>query len=127
MSDHQDDDTYTAFVGARRLAGGPLGPVSTAVQAEAARGATHIVILSDRTGQTIDPASIATAGATDRPGRGRPKLGVTAREVTLLPRESRANARTNDEHSESALREASRLAKGRLLDRGGRQGPALTA
>jgi hypothetical protein len=86
MSEHQDEDTYTAFVGARRLAAGPLGPVSAAVQAEAARGATHIVILSDRTGQTVDPAAIATAGAAERPGRGRPKLGVTAREVTLLPR-----------------------------------------
>lgn len=86
MSDHQGDDTYTAFVGARRLAAGPIGPVSAAAQAEAARGATHIVILSDRTGRTVDAADVEPTTPAERPGRGRPKLGVTAREVTLLPR-----------------------------------------
>lgn len=86
MSDHQYDETYTAFVGTRRLAAGAIGPVSAAAQAEAARGATHIVILSDSTGRTVDPAEREAVAPTERPGRGRPKLGVTAREVTLLPR-----------------------------------------
>jgi len=31
-------------------------------------------------------SSLASTGSPAKPGRGRPKLGVTAREVTLLPR-----------------------------------------
>lgn len=84
MSDQDSDDTYTAFVGTRCLARGPLALVTAAVQAEADTGAAHIVILSDRSGRTIDPAT--THSRTEKPARGRPKLGVTAREVTLLPR-----------------------------------------
>ena len=98
---------FTAFVGAQRLAAGPLAEVAIAVMQASRRPAAPIIIFSDATGQPIDldlrgtereiiarlpqPASPAdveaeeTASAEPR-GRGRPKLGVVAREVTLLPR-----------------------------------------
>ena len=61
-----------------------------------------ILIFDDATGQQIDldlrgddeevlarlaPTGIEAAGLSGPRGRGRPKLGVTAREVTLLPRQ----------------------------------------
>jgi hypothetical protein len=100
MTDH-----FTAFEGQRRLAAGALADVALAVKrAEQERPADPIVIFSDATGRAVDldlrgdadailarlprPASaIAEAAAQSEPrGRGRPKLGVVAREVTLLPR-----------------------------------------
>ncbi|WP_304171452.1 DUF2239 family protein [Phenylobacterium aquaticum] len=87
MSVNQDAETYTAFSGARRLVSGPLAIASAAAQAEAEAGATHLVILSDQTGRAVDPAATPQAPSPqEKPARGRPKLGVTAREVTLLPR-----------------------------------------
>jgi len=97
---------FTAFMGPQRLAAGPLAEVAIAVMQASRRPATPLIIIfSDATGQPIDldlrgtereiiarlpqPASPAetdeTASAEPR-GRGRPKLGVVAREVTLLPR-----------------------------------------
>ena len=102
MADH-----FTAFEGPRRLAAGALADVALAVkQAEEQRRAEPIVIFSDATGRAIDldlrgdaetilerlpkpsPASAAAEMKTqiEPRGRGRPKLGVVAREVTLLPR-----------------------------------------
>lgn len=82
----KDDDTYTAFAGARWIASGPLAAVSAAAKAEADAGAAHIAILSDRTGRSLDVGATPAPTAPEKPARGRPKLGVTAREVTLLPR-----------------------------------------
>jgi len=102
MADH-----FTAFEGQRRLAAGGLADVALAVKhAEQRRTAEPILIFSDATGRAIDldlrgdteavlarlakpPAAGATAEAaspSEPRGRGRPKLGVVAREVTLLPR-----------------------------------------
>ena len=102
MADH-----FTAFEGERRLAAGGLADVALAVKhAEQRRTAEPILIFSDATGRAIDLdlrgdteavlarlAKPAAAGATaeaaspsEPRGRGRPKLGVVAREVTLLPR-----------------------------------------
>lgn len=89
--------TYTAFSGVRRLARGSLAEVTTVVRAALADGAGSLVILEDESGRTVDfdprmdpQSSIGAVAqptlATTRPGRGRPRLGVTAREVTLLPR-----------------------------------------
>jgi hypothetical protein len=98
---------FTAFVGPMRLAAGPLAEVAIAVMQASRRPASPpIIIFSDATGQPIDldlrgterdviarlpkPASPPDAGAEEASagprGRGRPKLGVVAREVTLLPR-----------------------------------------
>ncbi|MGJ4890383.1 DUF2239 family protein [Bradyrhizobium sp. HKCCYLRH3099] len=94
-------DTYTAFAGHTRIATGPLPKVALVLK-HAAPATEPVIIFSDRTGQPIDldlrgsdrdilarlPAD-AGAAAQQLPseprGRGRPKLGVVAREVTLLP------------------------------------------
>lgn len=88
----------TAFSGTDRLAQGPLTEVALAVMAAlAADSAARILVFDDSTGRVIDldlrgsDADIrarltpAAEGVPAR-GRGRPKLGVVAREVTLLPR-----------------------------------------
>ena len=82
--------TWTAFAGLHRLASG--GPAEVAVAALAA--GAGVLVFDDRTGGVVDLRLRGTAeevAARYRPaeaprGRGRPKLGVTAREVTLLPR-----------------------------------------
>jgi len=99
---------FTAFIAHQRLASGPLAEVALAVlKAPKGLGAEPIIIFDDVTGRPIDldlrgterdivarlppPASNAETPAEDLSapeprGRGRPKLGVVAREVTLLPR-----------------------------------------
>ncbi len=95
---------FTAFVGQRCLASGTLAEVALAVK-RAGQATAPIVVFSDATGRSLDldlrgsdqeivaRHSSATAAAvepeaqaTEPRGRGRPKLGVVAREVTLLPR-----------------------------------------
>jgi uncharacterized protein len=103
MSQHQPP-TFTAFEGQRRLVSGPLSEVALAAKRGEQRTAERIAIFSDATGRAIDldlrgsddeivarlPASPSPAALEAAPsgarGRGRPKLGVVAREVTLLPR-----------------------------------------
>jgi hypothetical protein len=93
------DAIATAFAGDRRLAAGLLADVALAAQAALAGDpATPILVFDDASGRVIDldlsgdAAAIAAryaapTTAPDEPrGKGRPKLGVTAREVTLLPR-----------------------------------------
>jgi hypothetical protein len=90
----------TAFDGERRLAFGPLIEVALAVKAASAAGAEGpLLAFDDATGDLIDldlrgsrpeiAARLAAAVGAPPPapqGRGRPSLGVVAREVTLLPR-----------------------------------------
>jgi hypothetical protein len=98
----------TAFIGQQRLASGPLAEVALAVM-KASSGATEqpILIFDDANGRALDldlrgterdivarlppPASnsetpVDDSTAPEPRGRGRPKLGVVAREITLLPR-----------------------------------------
>jgi uncharacterized protein len=89
--------TYTAFSGTRRLASGPLADVAAAA-ALARDGAAALLVFDDVTGSQVDldlrggedqvrtryGGEPAPAAAPPR-GRGRPRLGVVAREVTLLP------------------------------------------
>lgn len=99
---------FTAFAGPQRLASGPLAEVAVAVKkASNSADAAPILIFDDTNGRPIDldlrgterdvvarlprpasdPQSPADDPSTPEPrGRGRPKLGVIAREVTLLPR-----------------------------------------
>ena len=95
--------SFTAFEGRRRLVTGTLAEVALAVKR--AGDAVPIVIFNDATGRSLDldlrgsddeivarlPKTAAApvepeAQASEPRGRGRPKLGVVAREVTLLPR-----------------------------------------
>lgn len=97
---------HTAFEGHRILAAGPLAGVALAVKrAMAAHGDKPILIFQDLSGQQVDldvsgsdaqvVARHAPAAPVSAPqpqdesaprGRGRPRLGVVPREVTLLPR-----------------------------------------
>jgi hypothetical protein len=99
MSQHQTQ-TFTAFEGQQRLVSGPLHEVALAVKRAEQRAADRVAIFSDATGRPIDfdlrgsdeeivarlPPGPAAPETTPPRGRGRPKLGVVAREVTLLPR-----------------------------------------
>ncbi len=91
----------TAFQGMNRIAQGPVAEVALAVKGamQVAPDASFLTF-DDATGGVVDldlrgtPAEIVArleqrAEAADPPtvrSRGRPKLGVIAREVTLLPR-----------------------------------------
>lgn len=99
----------TAFAGHRRIARGPLGELALAIKAYA--GDAPVLTFDDSTGRVLDLdlrgtdgevlarlGHVATGnlgaderaldqaeGQARRP-RGRPRLGVVPREVTLLPR-----------------------------------------
>ncbi len=107
----------TAFQGTRLLASGALLEVALAVKTATDSGAGEtILVFDDRSGRVIDldlrgssadisarlsqpapapagrfrsrtTAEAAKEESTEPRGRGRPKLGVVAREVTLLPRQ----------------------------------------
>ncbi len=82
---------YTAFDGHRRIASGPLGSVASIVKRAIESGAAGpVLIFDDSTGRQTDiditeSSGMEAAAAVPR-SRGRPKLGVVAREITLLPR-----------------------------------------
>lgn len=107
---------FTAFLGQRLLSAGPLHEVALAVQAAGNPATGHqpapLLLFEDATGKPIDldlrgspqdllerlhhlqpiqaPTAPSDEGDDEAPaeprGRGRPRLGVVAREVTLLPR-----------------------------------------
>jgi uncharacterized protein len=95
----------TAFEGARRIASGDLKHVALKVKAVIDRGErAPVLIFDDITSEPIEvdfrgtaqavlkrlsiPAAAAVAEPPEEESRrpGRPRLGVVAREVTLLPR-----------------------------------------
>ncbi|HAT29539.1 MAG TPA: DUF2239 domain-containing protein [Janthinobacterium sp.] len=102
----------TSFNGHKRLASGSLTVNALAVKhALASDISSPLLIFCDQTGQVVDidirgrdvdmfarlppegdqlpgnvPALIDSGESGELRGRGRPKLGVVAREVTLLPR-----------------------------------------
>jgi hypothetical protein len=101
------EERFTAFTGDRVIARGDLDAVARACKAAADDGtAGPVMIFDDRTGGRVDLELEGTTqevadrvawlqaymavegGTTERAprGRGRPKLGVVSREVTLLPR-----------------------------------------
>ncbi len=89
MSDH------VVFEGERRLAAGSRLEAAVAAQARLAEAPEATLLIFDAEGCQVDfdlrggPWDIALRlgeGEAAPRGRGRPKLGVTAREVTLLPR-----------------------------------------
>ncbi len=97
MNDSQPHE-FTAFIGSRRLATGSLDQVALAAKKAVDRGTQQpVLIYNDHTGRAIDIdsrgsdtevlARLARPASPSLPrARGRPKLGVVAREVTLLPR-----------------------------------------
>src|SRR5579871_4128415 len=92
-------ETFTAFEGLRRLTSGPLTEIAPTIKRAELRASEPIAIFSDATGRAVDLdlrgsvddmlkwlAKTSDQPASEPRGRGRPKLGVVAREVTLLPR-----------------------------------------
>lgn len=84
------DVFYTAFDGHRRIASGPLRAVASIVKRAIESGAAGpVLIFDDSTGRQTD-IDVTGSSSTEAVGaprsRGRPKLGVVAREITLLPR-----------------------------------------
>lgn len=76
--------TLTAFAGFRRIATGSKAAVLEQLRQH--REAAPVLIFDDQTGKQVD-LDLREAPADESPrGVGRPKLGVVAREVTLLPR-----------------------------------------
>jgi hypothetical protein len=86
----EPDATYSAFSGDRCIAQGPLRALLPALGGRAA-GAEPLLVFDDRSGKQVDfdlrgtPEEVM-ARALPPAGPGRPRLGVVAREVTLLPR-----------------------------------------
>ncbi|NIA71198.1 DUF2239 family protein [Pelagibius litoralis] len=101
-----DTGRFTAFEGHKRLAAGSLYGVTLAVKAAEEQGVdAPLLVFEDSTGRVVE---VDTRGSTEdirarlaatpqpanqpapprdgRRPRGRPKLGVVAGEVTLLPR-----------------------------------------
>lgn len=87
----------TVFDGSRRLASGPLADVAPVFKKALEKGSTHVFLFDDASGRAFDidiRGDVADVLARlNRPtrgeerGPGRPKLGVVAREVTLLPKQ----------------------------------------
>ncbi len=101
MDDFNEDTqrSYAAYDGTSRVAGGSLAEVAAALRRRLDGGNPALVLIFDESdGRQLDvdltgtPEELAQRYATPvsraepARGRGRPKLGVVGREVTLLPR-----------------------------------------
>lgn len=93
--------TYTAFEGNQLICRGTLSEVVLNIKKRIGKAEdSGILIFSDSTGQTMDfnfqgsekdvlkrlEIYVTESTAKENVGPGRPKLGVVAREVSLLPR-----------------------------------------
>lgn len=99
--ENTETQTYTAFHGSELLAEGPLEEVVLQVKKYVGRATGKpVLVFNDSTGKTMDfdlrgtdkevlqRLHVYLPGKSPAPsgGPGRPKLGVVAREVSLLPR-----------------------------------------
>ena len=86
--------TYTAFAGVRRVAAGALRDVLPVLKQRFDVDRSELVLVFElETGRQVDfdlrgsLADVLEGAARAQPrGPGRPRLGVTSREVSLLPR-----------------------------------------
>lgn len=90
---YDEDTRCTAFLGQRRIASGLINDVARKVKDVIGHDANApVLIYDDATARLVEidfrgTASDVLRRLTRAPrGRGRPKLGVEPREVTLLPR-----------------------------------------
>ena len=133
----------TAFIGTRRIASGTLIDVALAIKAAETGMDGAVLTFDDASGAVIDldlrgttadivtrlteqgargaRAAVAKGERTGTPvkSRGRPKLGVVAREVTLLPRHWEWLARQSGGASQALRRlvDEARRADGGQTDR----------
>lgn len=87
----EEQRTYTAFQGHRKIAAGQRGGLIAALREWVrAHGEAGVLVFDDRTGKQVDfdlrEEAAEAAPVETRTGPGRPKLGVISREVSLLPR-----------------------------------------
>lgn len=98
MTQTNTPSPVAAFAGSTLIAAGPMAQVAVQVYAQQAAD-RPVLVFSDETGRVIDldlrgtPEDVARRYAVENDvqeaapkGRGRPKLGVVPREITLLPR-----------------------------------------
>jgi hypothetical protein len=77
--------TCTAFLGTKILASGPVSEVTETLKNNPQD--VLVLVFDDATGRAMDlDLRGLTPPLAEPRGRGRPRLGVVAREVTLLPR-----------------------------------------
>ncbi len=92
MSNDSPAKSCTAFAGTKRIASGDLREVAPQAKTVLDRDRfAQVLIFDDVTSELIDvdlgtPPDGATPDDGEARRAGRPKLGVVAREVTLLPR-----------------------------------------
>ena len=79
-----DTETVTAFLGEMQLASGRRDAVTRTIEDRYPADIGTILVFDDATGKLTDLDY--WDAARPAPAAGRPKLGVKAREVTLLPR-----------------------------------------
>ncbi|SIO03283.1 DUF2239 family protein [Vannielia litorea] len=80
------EETFTAFEGSRRVAAGSRAELTERLIAAGYRPGAPLLVFSDLTGQETDLDLTGRQMPAVPRGRGRPKLGVRAKEITLLPR-----------------------------------------
>ena len=93
MTDEIAQSRYTAFAGDERIGQGTLAEVAGAVWHARQQDAERTILVFDARGAVVDldlrgdlADVVARYAPSEKPRRGRPKLGVVSREVTLLPR-----------------------------------------
>ena len=97
----EPEASWTAFEGTRRIASGALADVVTAAKATIDGGSAEpVMVLDDLDAQRVEidfrngidfilarlPRPAPKIDPEAPRGRGRPRMGVVAREITLLPR-----------------------------------------
>jgi hypothetical protein len=93
-NDMEHEISYAAFAGVRQIATGPLREVLPALKQRFDRDTSELTLVFEvETGRQVDfdlrgslDEVLAREAATAPRGPGRPRLGVTSREVSLLPR-----------------------------------------
>lgn len=90
----EDERTYTVFAGDRLVVAGDRPTMLQRTKQHLDGGGPQVLIFEDQTGRQVDFDFSGTADEVlareapppQKPGPGRPKLGVVSREISLLPR-----------------------------------------
>ncbi len=94
----EQPSTFTVFNGPQRQITAPLREVLTFLKTDKQQDPSQsLLVFNDKTGRTTDfnlsgtlqevlDREVPLPNPTTKTGRGRPKLGVSSREVSLLPR-----------------------------------------
>ncbi len=92
------EDRYTAFFGGLKIASGTRKELTDAL---GKNGIGQVLVFNDITGEQTDLGEIPAVSTAKR---GRPRLGVVSREVSLLPKQWRWLSRQEGGASETLRR-----------------------